>query len=180
MKVVYEYEGLTRIFTPAPGSRLLRAVVKDGATTEFNPPIRLDRLARTGLEGTPVWAETLGEQAERLAPLCVPPGCDWRVVSADDIPEDRLYRNALKPDLTHDMAKARVIHRDRLRRARKPLLEALDIEAQRALESGQPLTTVAQKKQVLRDVTKHPGIEAARSIDELAAAWPDDLPALED
>ena len=103
---------------------------------------------------------------------------DVQEVDAAKIPTDRTYRNAWKTDgaggVGHDMPKARDIHRDKMRDARKPKLAALDVEYQRADEAGNAATKsqVATSKQALRDVTATPEIEAAQTVDELAAVWP--------
>jgi hypothetical protein len=76
-----------------------------------------------------------------------------------------------------NMAKARDIHRDKVREARKPLLEAKDVAFMRAVEAGDTDTqaTVAAEKQVLRDATAAAAIDAATTPDELKAAWDADL-----
>lgn len=70
-----------------------------------------------------------------------------------------------------NMDKARDIHRDKVRQARKPLLEAKDIEFQRALETGADTTTIVSEKQALRDAPLAAAIEAATTPEELKAAW---------
>ena len=70
-----------------------------------------------------------------------------------------------------DMAKAREIHKTNIRVARKPLLEALDIEFQKALETGASTTDIVAKKQALRDAPADSGIAAASTADELKAQW---------
>lgn len=97
-----------------------------------------------------------------------------RKIDPNDIPQDRTFRNALKPDLTHDMGKCKTIHRDRMRRTRAPLLLSLDAEYQRADETGDAMhrSDVAARKQALRDVTAHPDIDKAKTPDELKAVWP--------
>lgn len=102
----------------------------------------------------------------------------WRIVPDDMLDEatDRTFRNAWKdgggnkPEV--DMPKAREIQRDRLRAVRDPLLAALDLEYMRADESGdqQGKKAIAARKQVLRDVTADPSIEAAATPDELKVA----------
>lgn len=79
--------------------------------------------------------------------------------------------------LTVNMTKAREIHRAKLREMRIPKLAALDIEFQRAMETGvdSNMKAVALKKQALRDVTNHPDIEAAQTIDDLKKVIPDCL-----
>ena len=99
------------------------------------------------------------------------------VVEIDEssIPQDRTYRNAWKLDgaeVTHDMEKARNIHREHIRLARAPLLDALDAEFQRAYKDPIKQDEIEAKKQVLRDVTADPAIDAAASVTELKAAWP--------
>lgn len=74
-----------------------------------------------------------------------------------------------------NMEKARDIHRARMRIAREPLLAKLDIAFQRALEQNTNTATIVAQKQALRDVTSDPAIEAAQTIDELKAVWPDIL-----
>ena len=73
------------------------------------------------------------------------------------------------------MAKAREIHKTRIRRARTPLLEALDIEFQKALETGASTTDIVAKKQALRDAPADSGIAAASDTDALKAQWKTDI-----
>lgn len=100
-----------------------------------------------------------------------------RFVTDADIPTDRTFRNAWKNDLTVDMVKAREIHKDHLRRLRKPKMEALDVEFMRAVERGDAVAqaAIAAKKQALRDVTIDPRIMSAATPEELKAVMPDAL-----
>jgi len=100
-----------------------------------------------------------------------------RIIDVNEIPIDRTFRNALKPDLSHDLPKARDIWRQNMRNARAPKLAVLDVEYQRADETSDVATKqrVAASKQALRDVTSDPRIEAAKSCSELKAIWPPDL-----
>ena len=70
-----------------------------------------------------------------------------------------------------DMAKAREIHKNKIRVARKPLLEALDIEFQKAQETGTSTTDIVTKKQALRDAPADSGIAAASDAAALKAQW---------
>lgn len=91
-------------------------------------------------------------------------------ITEADVPTDRTFRNAWtlhNSTITHDMAKAREIHRDRLRRERAPKLSALDIEFQRALEAGSDTKAITAKKQVLRDAPNDPRIDAAQTVEDL-------------
>ena len=74
-----------------------------------------------------------------------------------------------------DMAKAREIHKTNIRAARTPLLEALDIEFQKALETGTSTTDIVAKKQALRDAPADSGIAAASDADALKAQWKTDI-----
>ena len=70
-----------------------------------------------------------------------------------------------------DMAKAREIHKTKIRQAREPLLASLDIDFQRALETGADTSTIVAKKQALRDAPAASGISTAASTDDLKAQW---------
>ena len=70
-----------------------------------------------------------------------------------------------------DMAKAREIHKDKIRVARKPLLEALDVEFQKAQETSASTTDIVAKKNALRDAPAASGISTATTTDELKAQW---------
>ena len=74
-----------------------------------------------------------------------------------------------------DMAKAREIHKDKIRIAREPLLKALDIEFQKALETGASTTDIVAKKQALRDAPADSGIAAASDTNALKAQWKTDI-----
>ena len=74
-----------------------------------------------------------------------------------------------------DMAKAREIHKDKIRLARKPLLEALDVEFQKALETGASTTDIVAKKNALRDAPADSGITSASDADALKAQWNADI-----
>tara|TARA_R100000278_G_C5474686_1_gene165842 strand:- start:37 stop:297 length:261 start_codon:yes stop_codon:yes gene_type:complete len=74
-----------------------------------------------------------------------------------------------------DMAKAREIHKNKIRLARKPLLEALDIEFQKAQETGASTTDIVAKKNALRDAPADSGIAAASDTDALKAQWKTDI-----
>lgn len=50
--------------------------------------------------------------------------------------------------------KAKEITKERLRQERKPLFEVLDMQFQRALETGTNTSVIVAEKQRLRDITK--------------------------
>ena len=74
-----------------------------------------------------------------------------------------------------DMAKAREIHKANIRTAREPKLAELDIEFQKALETGASTTDIVAKKQALRDAPADSGIAAASDTDALKAQWKTDI-----
>ena len=74
-----------------------------------------------------------------------------------------------------DMAKAREIHKNNIRNARTPKLAELDIEFQKALETGASTTDIVAKKQALRDAPADSGIAAASDADALKAQWKTDI-----
>ena len=70
-----------------------------------------------------------------------------------------------------DMAKAKEIHKEKIRIARAPKLIELDVEFQRALETGASTTDIVAKKQALRDAPANSIITSANSEAELKAQW---------
>ena len=74
-----------------------------------------------------------------------------------------------------DMAKAREIHKTNIRAARTSKLAELDIEFQKALETGASTTDIVAKKQALRDAPADSGIAAASDTDALKAQWKTDI-----
>ena len=70
-----------------------------------------------------------------------------------------------------NMVKAKELHKGNIREARTPLLAALDVEFQKALETGADTSTIVSKKNALRNATAAAGISTATSIAELKAQW---------
>lgn len=107
----------------------------------------------------------------------------YRIADDTCLPADREFRNAWTDDqptktVDVDMSKARVIFRDRMRVARRPLLQELDAEQQRADENiiqTVKKAEIASRKQILRDVTADPAIDAAETPEQLKACWPECL-----
>lgn len=97
------------------------------------------------------------------------------------IPEDRTFRNAWTDDfptesIDVDITKAQEIKKDIMREIRAPLLQALDIDYMKALEANdaESMSSIAAKKQELRDVTK---IELPTNVEELKIFLPNCLKA---
>jgi hypothetical protein len=79
--------------------------------------------------------------------------------------------------VTVNMTKAKEMVKEGLRTARQPLLQDLDVQFMRAVESGNTAlqAEVAAKKQELRDLTDLPSIKNAKTTNDLRKAWPDFL-----
>ena len=73
--------------------------------------------------------------------------------------------------ITEDVTAAKVIFKDKIREARKPLLEAKDVELMKALEAGTSTTAIATAKDALRDAPAASAIGSASDIAALKAAW---------
>ena len=73
--------------------------------------------------------------------------------------------------ITTDMAKAKEIHKTRIRAARPEKFAELDIEFQRALETSADTSAIIAKKQALRDPPADSAIDAATTADELKSQW---------
>lgn len=73
-----------------------------------------------------------------------------------------------------NMTKAKEIKKDMIRAERAPLLADLDVQFMRAVEAGDTdaQSTIAAKKQALRDATADPAIEAASTPEQLKAVRP--------
>ena len=94
--------------------------------------------------------------------------------STATVPSDRHFRGAWVLDgtvISEDMDAAKVIFKDKVREARKPLLEEKDVELMKALESGASTTDIATAKDALRDAPATSAISSASTIAELKAAW---------
>ena len=70
-----------------------------------------------------------------------------------------------------NMSKARDIHKDNIREARKGNLAELDIEFQIAQETSANTSAIVAKKQALRDYPAHAGITTAQNTQDLKADW---------
>ena len=70
-----------------------------------------------------------------------------------------------------DMAKAKEIHKARIRSAREPKLLALDVDFQKALETSSDTSAIISAKQALRDAPAAVGISTAITETDLKAQW---------
>ena len=80
-----------------------------------------------------------------------------------------------------NMTKARAIHLDAIRVVRNVELEKEDINMLKAIEAGDASaqSTVATKKQNLRDIPATFSLDGYADPASLKAAWPTELPARE-
>jgi len=91
-------------------------------------------------------------------------------------PSDRHFRGAWKlsgSTISEDMTKAKAIFKDKIREARKPLLDAEDVVYMKALEASDSSAQAASvaKKKKLRDAPAETAIDNADTIAKLKAAW---------
>lgn len=115
----------------------------------------------------------------------LPQGVSYLVVSYSDLPEDKNFIDAWEVDfssqeglsmgITINMEKAREIHRYKMRLARIPLLQELDVEFMRALEAGEDSSLIENKKNQLRDCTQSISISNALTTEDLRASWDQEL-----
>ena len=116
---------------------------------------------------------------QEIADKDVPDGVPYSIVEDSAIPTDQSFRDAWKgvavgtPDVyvQHNMVKAIEIHKKNIRNTREPLLSALDVDFQRALETSADTSTIVAKKQALRDAPAASGISTSTSITQLKAQW---------
>lgn len=90
------------------------------------------------------------------------------------VPANRDFRGAWVLSgavISEDIDAARTIFKDKVREARKPLLEAKDVELMKALETGADTTAIAAAKTALRNAPANAAIASATTITELKAAW---------
>ena len=98
--------------------------------------------------------------------------------SVSSQPSDRNFRGAWVIEgsvIQEQMTKAKHIFRNKVREARKPLLEAKDVELMKALETGASTTAIATAKDALRDAPADSAIASASDIAGLKAAWDTDV-----
>lgn len=103
------------------------------------------------------------------------------------LPQNRNFTDAwaLSEDKDHnqiiviDVEKAKDVWRNKMRQARGPLLDKLDAAFFRAMEDGdtKKQKDIAAQKKLLRDVTSLPELDAATTVEEIEAVWPDYLKA---
>ena len=101
----------------------------------------------------------------------------WRLLDGEPDLNDP-YRNAWRDvraarDISHDMPRARKLHRERIRDRRVKLFQKLTEEQERTnRRDDAKLDAIEAKRQRLRDAPADPRIDAAQTIEELKAVDP--------
>ena len=75
--------------------------------------------------------------------------------------------------ITIDISKAKDIWKDKIRDARKPALEKLDVNFVKAQETSIDTTSIVADKQTLRDLPSQ--VDSATTTDEIQNVWNDML-----
>jgi len=75
--------------------------------------------------------------------------------------------------ITIDITKAKDIWKHKIREARKPALEKLDVDFVKAQETSSDTTSIVTDKQTLRDLPSQ--VDTATTTDEIKAVWNDML-----
>ena len=71
--------------------------------------------------------------------------------------------------ITIDITKAKDVWKEKIRVARKPALEKLDIDFIKAQEQGNDTTSIVADKNILRDLPSQ--VDTATTVDEIKAVW---------
>ena len=75
--------------------------------------------------------------------------------------------------ITINISKAKEVWKNKIRNARKPVLEKLDIDFMKAQEAGTDTTSIVADKNTLRNLPEQ--VDTATTIDEIKAVWNDML-----
>ena len=75
--------------------------------------------------------------------------------------------------ITIDITKAKEAWKNKIRIAREPVLEKLDIDFMKAQEAGTDTTSIVADKNTLRDLPEQ--VDTATTTDEIKAVWNDML-----
>tara|TARA_R100000149_G_C5798528_1_gene86839 strand:- start:200 stop:637 length:438 start_codon:yes stop_codon:yes gene_type:complete len=131
-----------------------------------------------GIMAVCVPALNSGLTVEQVADKDCPKGA--KIIDRTDLDGlDNTFRNAwtcdedMKPTINITLAKD--IWRNKIRNARKPKLEELDIQYMRAQEAGEDTADIVAKKNKLRDFPAKAEIDSATTVEELKAIWDNDL-----
>jgi len=113
---------------------------------------------------------------EEIAAKDAPAGVPYKIVDSLDLDNDyfNAYDFSEESGAEVNIEKAKQLHLDKFREARKPILSKLDVDYMRAVEQGDSAkqAEIAAEKQSLRDVTK---VALPSEIPSLKEVWPDIL-----
>jgi hypothetical protein len=103
----------------------------------------------------------------------IPEGTEYEIISAEDIPTDRTFRDAWEKSgkaIQHNLSKCKNIAHEKRRAKRSDEFAPLDIEATIPAKAVQ----AESKRQAVRDkyTTMQTAIDLATTIDEIKAAMP--------
>ena len=131
--------------------------------------------SNTGYTCVMVLSDNCKRTVEEIAEKDVPEGETYYILDKADVPTDDTYWEAVNYSpsngFTWDIAKAKEIQKGMIRTAREPKLQELDVQFQRALESGARTSSIVNQKQALRDATASTALANATTIAEIKASW---------
>ena len=129
----------------------------------------------TGFVCTLTPSDNCKKTVEEIAKKDVPEGETYYILNTTDVPTDNIYWEAINyhpsQGFTYDIAKAKEVQKGLIRTAREPKLQELDIQFQRALETGASTTSIVNQKQLLRDAPDSTILANATTIAEIKASW---------
>ena len=134
----------------------------------------MSKIIYTNSDGNVVIVHPVESDLAEVAKKTVPDGVSYETVEDSAIPADRSFRDAWKQNsktIETDMAKAKEVHKNKIRVARELLLNNLDVEYIKALETSADTSSIISKKQALRDAPADSAIAAAKTEAELKAQW---------
>ncbi len=110
----------------------------------------------------------------------IPQGAEYRLIESDQLPQDRLFRNAWTDDnatatVDVDMVKARGIHMQRVRIMRDKKLKELDAEQMKVLTDVGQLQDIERLKKIFRDIPQLLDLSQIDIVEDLIKAWPVEL-----
>ena len=117
------------------------------------------------------YSGTMNELLKKVVPENCQDSAD--IVEVDTIPNDRTFRNSWVTEqgksVEVDLDKAKILAKEKVRKARTPKFAELDVAYQRADEAGDAdaKAAVVVKKQTARDATADTKITNADSVDNL-------------
>ena len=131
--------------------------------------------SNTGYTCVMVLSDNCKRTVEEIAKKDVPEGETYYILDKADVPTDDTYWEAVNYSpsngFTWDIAKSKEIQKGMIRTAREPKLQELDVQFQRALESGASTSSIVTQKQALRDATASTALANATTIAEIKASW---------